>query len=214
MDNNKYIFLDIETDGGYKIVQISYIITCSKLNILSEHNHFLNDGTNAVDYYKKITEEFIIENGKHPSIVLEEVSKDLKFCNTIIGHNIGFDIRKLTQYFYRYRINFQMPENTYDTMHESKNIVKSLNVKGQIKYPKLGELSNYFGVDYDHDTAHDGLADVMVTYECYKKLVNCKNSYIIKNNLLECIREQELLINKRKQNRDNFIKYCDNIFNL
>ena len=208
MNDNKYIFLDIETDGGFKIVQISYIITCSKLNILSEHNHFLNDGTNTIDYYKKITEEFIIKNGKHPSIVLEEVSKDLKKCDTIIGHNIKFDIRQLTQYFYRYRINFEMPKNIYDTMHESKNIVKALNIKGQIKYPKLGELSNYFGVNYNNETAHDGLADVLVTYKCYKKLINNKNIDIINNIILE----KELLINKRKELRNNFIKYCDDVF--
>ena len=208
MNNNKYIFLDIETDGGFKIVQVSYIITCPKLNILSEHNHFLNDGSNAIDYYKKLTEEFIITNGRHPSIVLEEIAKHLEICDTIVGHNIGFDIRQLTQYFHRYRINFKMPQNIYDTMHESKNIVKALNIKGQIKYPKLEELSNYFGVIYDNNTAHDGLADVFVTYKCYKKLVNNKNLDIIKNNLIE----QELIINKRKELRDNFIKYCDDIF--
>ena len=55
---DKIIFLDIETDGKYKIIQISYIITCSKLKVLSSHNHFLNDGSDAIDYYKKAYEIF------------------------------------------------------------------------------------------------------------------------------------------------------------
>ena len=205
---DKIIFLDIETDGKYKIIQISYIITCSKLKVLSSHNHFLNDGSNAIDYYKKITEEFIKENGRHPSIVLKEVAKNLEECSTIVGHNIGFDIGKLQGYFNYYKINYKIPENIYDTMHKSKDIVKALNVKGQIKYPRLEELSNYYGVIYDKDTAHDGLADVMVTYECYKKLINNTDLEYL-NKLLQ---EEEKINNNKIENRIKFVELCDNIF--
>ena len=186
---DKIIFLDIETDGKYKIIQISYIITCSKLKVLSSHNHFLNDGSDAIDYYKKITIDFIKDNGKHPSIVLKEVAKNLEECSTIVGHNIGFDIGKLQGYFNYYKINYKIPENIYDTMHKSKDIVKALNVKGQIKYPKLQELGNYYGIV--NNNAHDGLSDVMVTYECYKNLIN--------NNKLEELEELEEQRNHYKQ---------------
>ena len=203
---DKLIFLDIETDGNYKIVQISYILTCPKLKILSSHNHFLNDGSDAIDYYKKITIDFIKENGKHPSIVLKDVAKDLEECSTIIGHNISFDIRKLSQYFYRYRVNFKIPENIYDTMHKSKDIVKALNIKGQIKYPKLQELGNYYGIV--NNNVHDGLSDVMVTYECYKNLIN--NSKLEELNKL--MQEDLNLINKKKENNNTFLKICDSVF--
>ena len=204
----KYIFLDIETDGKYRIIQISYVITCNKLKILSRHNHFLNDGSNAVDYYKKITEDFIKENGRHPSLVLKEVAKDLEECSTIVGHNIGFDIKKLEGSFSYYKINYKFPENIYDTMHKSRDIVKATNIRGQIKYPRLEELCNYYDVIYDKDTAHDGLADVMVTYECYKKLII--NSDLEELNKL--IQEEERINNNKIDNRDKFIKLCDNIF--
>lgn len=204
----KIIVLDIETDGGFKIIQISYIITCCKLNILSKHNYFLNDGSNTIDFYKKITEDFIKKNGKHPSIILKEVAEHLKLCETIIGHNIQFDIRKLTQYFYKYKIDYIIPPNIYDTMKESKNIVKAINIKGQIKYPKLEELSNYYGIKYDKETAHDGLADVMVTFDCYKKIINNKELEEL-NNLISNNNE---LINIKKNNNVTFIKLCDSIF--
>jgi len=205
----KLIFLDIETDGGYKIIQISYIITCCKLNILSKHNHFLNDGSNTIDFYNKITEEFIKKNGKHPRIVLQEVANDLKCCETIIGHNIQFDITKLKQYFYKYNVKYNIPNNIYDTMKESKYIVNALNIKGIIKNPKLEELSTYFGITYNKDVAHDGLVDVLITFDCYKQLIINQKLEEIKKILLY----NEEQVNIKKNNREKFINKCNNIFN-
>ena len=56
-------------------------------------------------------------------------------------------------------------------MGQSRDIVKALGKNGQIKNPKLGELCQFFDVIYNTDEAHDGLYDVDVTYQCYKKMI-------------------------------------------
>jgi len=175
----KAITLDLETDGKYKIIQIAYFISEDN-KIIKQKNHFLNDGTDTVDYYKKITVEFIREHGIKPQIVLKEVAEDLQICDTIIGHNINFDISKLKNYFYKYKIKYQIPTNIFDTMHKSKNLLNLKNKNGNLKFPSLKELCKFFCVNYDDTDAHDGLYDVDVTYQCYCKLNNNKliNSFI------------------------------------
>ena len=56
-------------------------------------------------------------------------------------------------------------------MLKSRDIVKALDKNNRVKNPKLGELCLFFGVKYNTDEAHDGLYDVDVTCQCYKKLI-------------------------------------------
>ena len=89
---------------------------------------------------------------------------------------------------------------------KSKDIVKALNAKGQIKYPRLAELGNYYGIV--NSNAHDGLADVMTTYECYKNLIND----VQLEELNKLVQGEINIHNKKKENRTKILKLCDSVF--
>jgi len=177
--NDNKIIVDIETDGKTKIIQISYNIIDKNNNIILKRNLFLNDGDNDIDYYKKISIDYIKIYGIKPKKALEILFNDLKQCDCIIGHNIAYDFSKIIKYFEKYysseeltKIKNNIPEKKYCTMQRSRNIVKCKNKKGSIKSPKLSELCEYYEIDKDDSKCHDGLYDVELTYKCYIKLCN------------------------------------------
>lgn len=165
------IILDTETDGKNKIVQISYYILNSENNITHRYDFFLNDGTHTLDFFKKFNTEFIKLNGIDVKIVLTKLALDLTHCKRIVCHNTQFDIGKLKLYFEKFDIQYRFPDDVFCTMIRSKDIVGAKNKNGTVKYPKLGELCQHFNVSYDDNAAHDGLYDVDVTYQCYKKII-------------------------------------------
>ena len=156
-------------------------------------------------FYKNAQNEFSPVDKNDFSI--NDKGEKIKFDAVLIGmHGTPGEDGKLQGYFNYYKINYKIPENIYDTMHKSKDIVKALNAKGQIKYPRLEELGNYYGIV--NSNAHDGLADVMTTYECYKNLIN--DSCLEEINKL--IEENIDMSDKRIESRDKFVKLCDSIF--
>jgi DNA polymerase III epsilon subunit-like protein len=164
------IILDTETDGKDKIVQIAYYILNENNNVIHSYNFFLNDGTHTLDYFRKFTTDFIKENGIDVKLVLQKLANDFLICRRIVCHNTQFDIEKMKGYFEKFNIQYEFPKDIYCTMIKSKYIVKALNKIGRIKNPKLSEVCDFFGVKYNSNEAHDGLYDVDVTYQCYKKL--------------------------------------------
>lgn len=169
--NQNIIILDTETDGKNKIVQISYYILNEFNEKIHFYNFFLNDGTHTLDYFKKFNDKFIKTNGIDVKIVLQKLSDDLSHCSRIVCHNTVFDIGKLKLYFEKFNVEYSIPDDIYCTMNKSKNIVNALGKNGQIKNPKLSELCAFFNVDYKPNEAHNGLYDVDVTYQCYKKMI-------------------------------------------
>ena len=168
---NNTIILDTETDGYNKIVQISYYILNDTNEKINSYDFFLNDGTHTIDFFKKFNTEFIKLNGIDVPIVLKKLADDFTHCSRIVCHNTQFDLGKLKLYFEKFNVEYKFPFDVYCTMLRSKNIVKALGKNNQVKNPKLGELCQFFGIDYRSDEAHDGLYDVDVTYKCYKKMI-------------------------------------------
>lgn len=170
--NLNTIILDTETDGKNKIVQISYYI----LNDCNDKTHFydffLNDGTHTLDYFKKFNTDFIKTCGIDVKVVLQKLSDDFTHCSRIVCHNTSFDLGKLKLYFEKFNVPYIFPADVYCTMINSRDIVKVYGKNGQIKNPKLSELCTFFNIDYKPDEAHDGLYDVNVTYQCYKKIIS------------------------------------------
>lgn len=84
----------------------------------------------------------------------------VSFCknsNTLVAHNISFELRYLADLVYF--------ENHICTMKENKYIVNSLNAKGNIKLPKLIEVCEYYDIDFDINQYHSAIYDVTKTLE-------------------------------------------------
>ena len=151
----KNIILDIETNGlNHKknnILQVAYNICDHNFNILNEQNLFINNS-----------------NEKN---IIDLLYKDIYECNNIYGHNIDFDMR-----FIEYKFNYYGYKhkniNKIDTMKISKDIVKCRNKLGNIKYPKLKELYEYYYPNtIDEKKLHTADYDVFLTRLICKKII-------------------------------------------
>jgi DNA polymerase III alpha subunit (gram-positive type) len=177
-DLHNIIVLDIETSGvdnNAAIIQIAYNIYNTENNCLSKHNHYLNDGSQRLDFYKRITLDTIINIGQIPELVLNQLLKDINenTCTHIIGHNIDFDIRHINRYMKKYNIiNCEIFNNLkkIDTMKLSKTFVDARDKNNRLKYPRLEELYfKLFNKPIDNNNAHCADYDIQITFECYKE---------------------------------------------
>jgi len=170
----KIMVLDIETDGKIDIIQIAYNIYDTSLKLMKETNFLINEKTGKTDFFKKIKLTDIKRYGKDPAHVLSELCRDMQNCKYIIGHNIRFDIKHITNYCKKYGIESKFPVSI-DTMILSRNIVKCKNKLGKIKYPKLCELHKWlFNENVNNSERHLADGDVRITFKCYKELINRK----------------------------------------
>ena len=91
----------------------------------------------------------------------------IDFCKgaeTLVAHNIAFELRHIGDL-----VSF---DRHICTMRENKKVVKALNIKGNLKNPKLIETCAYYGIEFDDEQYHSAIYDVRKTLE----ILNCMNA--------------------------------------
>lgn len=84
----------------------------------------------------------------------------IEFCEgstTLIAHNIAFELRHLGDL-----VTF---DKHFCTMKSNKKAVGALNVRGNLKNPKLLETCRHYRIDFDEDQYHSAIYDVTKTLE-------------------------------------------------
>ena len=116
-----------------------------------------------------ISTQYALENGEERNDVFNFLDLVLSKSQSIVGHNLEFDLNVLKAEIIRTKgienvlFNKEKPY-LYDTMVRGKSIMYDL------KYPKLNEL--YYMLFNKHfDNQHNAMADIEATYECYKELL-------------------------------------------
>lgn len=82
------------------------------------------------------------------------------FCHgakTLIAHNVAFELRHIGDL-----VTF---EKYFCTMKSNKKAVGALNVRGNLKNPKLLETCRHYRIDFDEDQYHSAIYDVIKTLE-------------------------------------------------
>jgi DNA polymerase-3 subunit epsilon len=85
-------------------------------------------------------------------------------CNTLVAHNINFELRYLG--------NMVTFDNHICTMAQNKHIVRAVDIRGRLKPPKLIEACNHYGIDFDEEQYHSAIYDVTKTLE----VLNCMDN--------------------------------------
>lgn len=135
---------------------------------------FTIDNQSIATSIHNITQEVAQKKGKSIHRILSKFIGDLEWADTIVGHNLLFDLHILLSEMYRYKYNKEVKmiknRKRYCTMTNGKNItkIKSTYFK-DYKYPKLIELyKNLFNKSFDN--AHNAQDDVKACAQCYLKM--------------------------------------------
>jgi DNA polymerase-3 subunit alpha len=160
-----------------RMIEIAYIIVNNDNGkILKEYTALIKHDTYITvdnsDIHGITTENLLME-GVPINNVLNDFSKDLETVDTIVAHNLNFDINILLSELYRkynhhkYCIGMIYTKNSYCTMLNGQ---KYLN---ESKWPKLTYLySKIVGKDWTQ--THRALDDTKKCYACYMHLIKSK----------------------------------------
>ena len=178
------IYFDTETTGlaPGRIIELAYVLDYGD-RVVGKNFFF------AVDYVPEVasnihgitTEKLkVLSKGKTFSDYADEIQKDFLEADLIVAHNVKFDLTFLNAEYSYLDCVFKFNE-TLDTMKYFTPILKLERKSGGYKYPKLNELSDYFGI-YPYDATifcretfgeqglsfHDARFDVAILYLCVK----------------------------------------------
>ena len=173
------IILDFETNSSneHDVIEVAAVKVVFQKNkwVAKElfHRYYLSRfPVNKYSYeVHKLTPELILEAriGCKYATYFKEDEEFVEFCkgsDTLIAHNISFELRHL-----RDIVNFK---KSFCTMKENKQKVKALNKRGQIKNPTLDEVCYHYGIEFDSSKHHRATYDVTKTFEILKRMNLCQ----------------------------------------
>lgn len=189
MGNKKVVYLDTETTGlrPGNITQISYIVTKDGVPSKVVNNYF------KVDYIEQEASEITgltpekllkLSNGKEFNELAEGIRQDLDGA-IIVGHNIRFDMRFISEEMKHSECKEYNPERIVCTMEFMKDIMKMYKNKNEFKAPNLMEVLEFLEIPTDtvqrfaramfkdsksEITHHDSRFDSVAVYLISKKI--------------------------------------------
>jgi DNA polymerase III alpha subunit (gram-positive type) len=195
--NQNYIVIDCETEGlnltSSKPWQASWII-CRGNKIISKHDHFIRwDDIGVSTDAARITgfdKDHYYSKAEDPMLVWDKLSKYLYDPSfVIIGQNIlGFDVYMLNVWRKQMGLNsdYSYIDRIIDTKSIStaifKNILpdkehllswqyKLLHIREKGLKTSQAFMLKYYDIPHDPKRLHDGLYDVQMTFEIFKKQI-------------------------------------------
>lgn len=180
------IFFDVETSGFIKkdlaadapgqawVMQIAFILSekdriCTEFStLLRAENRKCHPGAQAVH---QISVEECDKLGMSESEALNIIIHGFNSANTLIAHNIFFDLGFVGQFMRRNGRSADMLDfkSLFCTMKSSTDLCQLPGHYGNYKWPKLTELYKFL-FDEEMEGAHDAMVDVRATRRCYYRL--------------------------------------------
>lgn len=103
---------------------------------------------------------------------IDEIMWCFSHADMVIWHNVEFDIKMMEKECRRINYDFDRWKLTcFDTMKQTAQLLQIPSPSGLwYKWPKLSELYRFlFGSDFSN--AHDAMADIKATKDCFMKLL-------------------------------------------
>ncbi len=159
---------------NYNEVNWNFIEEESINQFINVHVPISESASNVHHIYKKDIEWF--------GYIDEYISKFLEYfkkSDVVIWHKVNFNKNMVIWECSRLWIEFDFDSIKWlDTMKPTKELVKARRIDWRIKWPKLIELYRYL-FHKDFDWAHDALADITATKDCFLELVKNYNIFDI-----------------------------------
>lgn len=139
-----------------------------------------------------ITREIAMHEGVDRNFVFQKLESTLQKCDTLVAHNIKFDVSILSSELFRYGkselLEAVLSKRRVCTMTKGKGVMASK------KNPKLGELYKFL-YNEEITNAHDAQYDTLHCYKCYVKMFpREKNVFYFDSKQVYLTDEQEKIV--------------------
>ena len=162
-----------DVDNWPRLVQLGFIVMDGK-DVLTEQEYIVKpDGFEIpveASNVHGITTEVANSKGESVKKVVLEFMFWMNQCDTIVGHNVSFDVSIVGAEYWRIYGNSPFEgKKAVCTMKSGTQFV-GIPRAGGFKYPKLHELYRKL-FDKDMGAAHTALQDISNTAQCYFEMV-------------------------------------------
>jgi DNA polymerase-3 subunit epsilon len=165
-----------EVDNWPRVISLAWILATSEGEIIRQNYAMIYP-----DGWTMPIEKFWVDNGYTqeksellgvPIIhILEKFKEDKLNADILCAHNLNFDHRIVWAEFIRAGIEPRSGMHKICTMMKSTSHCRIPQANGRgFKWPKLEELYKFL-FNKDMENAHDALADITATKECFFELV-------------------------------------------
>ena len=184
------------------IVQLSYVLYDTETNhSIIKDNYIKIDNTVVISERSyeihNLSHELLRTRGINIVDAIKDFNIMLKLCDIAVAHNVSFDKRmifvecfrnKLSPCFTWFIGNKCIKKHEYCTMRKSTQLcnIVHINKNGSsyIKSPTLTELYQHvFPGAILPSNLHNSIIDVLITLQCYIKLVYDKNILLMNNDI-------------------------------
>ncbi|WP_299726745.1 3'-5' exonuclease [uncultured Endozoicomonas sp.] len=164
-----------DLDNWPRIIQLAYLVFDLDGNEVGSFNELIKP-----DGWTMPTEKFWIDNGFSQekseaegipiADALGSFITDYNKADALVAHNISYDYNVTGAELLRAGIRAGKKNRQFCTKEIGTDFCQLPGNYGKYKWPTLSELHNkLFGCDFDN--AHDALADVRATANCFFELV-------------------------------------------
>tara|TARA_B110000046_G_C13001700_1_gene402462 strand:+ start:1439 stop:2041 length:603 start_codon:yes stop_codon:yes gene_type:complete len=161
--NNYYHYTNTSKYNNARMIQISYEILDTTLNVIATRSFYINEvDTVSNSQFHNITKDLLEKEGISMTQFCDIFTEDLNICSRIIAHNLQFDYFILMSELYRF--GFTDIINKINLLKLICSMKKTRHfVCHNKKYPKLLELYNYANNSNlkELPNAHNSMFDVM-----------------------------------------------------
>ena len=175
--NNYYSPREIKYYNNSRMIEIGYLIYNNKNEKIKEVSRLIKPDNFIIEnsQFHGITYEKASKEGEKIEDVLVELYNELLLCDTIIAHNINFDINIILSEAYRLK-NIDLIKNIKSKKHTC-TMKLSQQLMNVYKSPKLIETYEFlFKKKIKQD--HRALSDVIICANCYYKITSIAENII------------------------------------
>ena len=116
-----------------------------------------------------ISQEHAVDNGIPIRDVLQKLKATFNTCDSIIAHNLNYDLGIIESEALRQELTIQIPKQRICTMHLGKQYLVQTKGIRRGGYPKLSQLYETL-LGFGYSQAHSADNDVTACFHAYKKL--------------------------------------------
>lgn len=157
-----------------RIVSISWIVADENGKLIKQAYHIIRNLDFIIDNNSKaveihgITQEIATEEGINWHDMYDEFIEDVHKCDTLVAHNIQFDVSVMLSEMFRYNkqdgITDFLSKRRLCTMRMGKKAMEGT------KNPKLSELYKFF-FNEEMQNAHNASYDTLFCQQCFEKML-------------------------------------------